>query len=644
MCGIAGILSPGEPARVETVERMVAAMVHRGPDGIHIWCEAEVALGMRRLAIVDIAGGAQPLRNEKGSVHVVFNGEIYNHEDLRANLTARGHVLQSRTDGAVIPHLYEEIGPALFGRLDGIFAVALWDSESRVLLLARDKLGVKPLYLHRNGNGVRFASEIKALLKDPAVPRRLDLQALDQHLTYRFTPAPRTLLEGVEKLEPATVLSWRDGIIDINTYWRSELVQSDLSFADAACQFRSHLRGAVHRQMMSDRPIGVMLSGGIDSGAIVALMAERTAEIKTFTVGFEGSGRADETGLAKTTAALFGTEHHDLIVGQTDFAAELPSAIETLEEPVATSSALAVREIAKLAREHVPVLLSGQGADELLAGYWRYIGEWLAGMALYLPKPARGRLPSVARASRYVRSARLERGLRALGYEDVLQRFMEIYAVFTEPQKREFYTPDLIASLDKNRINRRATQMERLRNDRLERDSLDQMMYIDLRLSLTDDLLLIADKMSMAESVELRVPFLDPTLVEFVESLPSNYKLRLGRRKALEKAALRPLLPLAVIYRRKRGFTMPIAHWLRTSMHSFAYEVLLAQNARIAPLFHRRAIEDLLRRHHAGAFDYTRQIFCLLSLELWAQRFLEPIGAGKPAGRLAGKSTELHSC
>lgn len=639
MCGIAGILIPGEPVQLDTLERMVAAMVHRGPDGVHLWSEDDVALGMRRLAIVDIAGGTQPLRNETGSVHVVFNGEIYNHEELRANLMGRGHILQSRTDGAVIPHLYEEFGQGLFGKLDGIFAVALWDSQSRILLLARDKLGVKPLYLHRNGSELRFASEIKALLKDPAVPRQLDLQALDHHLTYRFTPAPRTLLQGVEKLEPATVLRWCNGIIDVKRYWQSEPVQSGLSFADAARQFRSHLRGAVHRQMMSDRPIGVMLSGGIDSGAIVALMGERTAEIKTFTIGFEGSGDADETGLAKATAARFGTQHHELIVGQTDFAAELPSVIEMLEEPVGTSSALAVRDIAKLAREHVPVLLSGQGADELLGGYSRYTGEWLAGMAMQLPQPARGLLPSVARASRYARSARLERGLRALGYPDVLQRFMEIYAVFTESQKLELYTSDLIASLEGHYDDRSAAQAARLRNHRLGSDPLAQMMYIDLRLWLADDLLLLSDKMSMAESVELRVPFLDPTLVDFVESLPSKYKLRLGRRKALEKTALKPLLPAAIIRRKKRGFAMPIADWLRTSMNGFAYELLLAQDARIAPLFRRSAIEALLRRHRAGAFDHTRQIFCLLSLELWAQRFLGPIAPGTPSGPFAGKSS-----
>ena len=273
---------------------MVGAMTHRGPDAAHFWSNGEAALGMRRLSIVDVAGGIQPLRNELGSVQVVYNGEIYNHAELRADLVKRGHTVETLSDGAVIPHLYEEYGAELFSRLNGIFAVALWDSASRRLLLARDHLGVKPLYVHRRGAEVRFASEIKALLQDPSIPRRLDLDALDRHLTYRFTPAPQTLLEGIEKLEPATVLVCADGSTRIERFWRSDApLRSGLSFDDAAGVFRDQLRAAVHRQMMSDRPIGVMLSGGLDSAAIVALMAERNTQVKTFTVGFEGGGDAE---------------------------------------------------------------------------------------------------------------------------------------------------------------------------------------------------------------------------------------------------------------------------------------------------------------------------------------------------------------
>jgi asparagine synthase (glutamine-hydrolysing) len=622
MCGIAGILSPGSPARLETLERMVAAMTHRGPDGAHVWHSDDIALGMRRLAIVDILGGSQPLRNEAGTVHVVFNGEIYNHERLRSELVARGHRFASLTDGAVIPHLYEEFGANLFDRLDGIFAVAIWDAGSRSLMLARDHLGVKPLYIHRSGPALRFASEVKALLEDPALPRKLDLTALDQHLTYRFTPAPRTLIDGVEKLPPASILTWCDGVVRVERYWRSGApVRRELSFADAAAAFREQLRAAVHRQMMSDRPIGAMLSGGVDSGAIVALMAERSSQVKTFTVGFEGGGDADETALARQTAELFGTEHHELIVGPGDFAAELPLAIEMLEEPVATTSALGFRAVARLARDHVPVLLSGQGADELLAGYWRYVGEWLAEIALRLPQLPQ-LIPLFARVSSRVGSVRAERGLRALSYPDVLDRFMSIYAVFTDAQKRALYGPALARHVGTNAAARPAERVERLRREVHERDPLAQMMYVDLRLWLPDDLLLVGDKMSMAESVEMRVPFLDPALVDFVESLPSSYKLRRGTRKAVEKAALEPILPRKIVHRKERGFITPVDRWLRTEMYAFARESLLAPDSHSMQLFERAAVEALLCRHKTGEFDHTRQVFCLLSFELWARRFL----------------------
>jgi asparagine synthase (glutamine-hydrolysing) len=590
-----------------------------------MWGEEDVALGMRRLAIVDVLGGEQPLCNEGSTVHVVFNGEIYNHEELRAELQGRGHRFQSRTDGEVIPHLYEELGPEFARRLNGIFAIGLWDEQSRTLILARDQLGVKPLYLHRSGSELRFASEIKALLQDPAVPRTLNLTALDEQLTYRFTPAPHTLLAGVEKLEPATVMVWRDGTGNKHRYWNPQpTTRQDLSFDAAAEGLREHLRRSVHRQMMSDRPIGVMLSGGVDSAAVVALMAERSSLVKTFTVGFEGGGDADETGLARETANLFGTEHHELIVGHGDFSADLPAAIEMLEEPVGTSSALGFRQISRLASEHVPVLLSGQGADELLGGYWRYVGEWLAGIALRLPSPLPRALAPLARASDRAHSARLERGLRALMYPDVLERFMNIYAVFTESQRRELYGPELTAHCLTNGLGAVAERVEQRRREVPERDSLNQMMYVDTRLWLPDDLLLVGDKMSMAESVEMRVPFLDRDLVEFVERLPSSYKIRRGQRKAVEKAALGPLLPRKIIHRKERGFVTPIARWLRTDMKTFAEDILLDDDALSTQLFSRRAVLDLMRRHQDGEFDHTRQIFCLLSIELWARRFLTP--------------------
>jgi asparagine synthase (glutamine-hydrolysing) len=622
MCGITGVVTPGAVPARETIERMLTALAHRGPDGSYMWTEGCVALGMRRLAIVDVAGGAQPLRNEDGAIQVLFNGEIYNHRRLRAGLEARGHRLESATDGAVIPHLYEELGARLFTELAGIFAIAIWDRREQALLLARDQLGVKPLYVHRARGGIRFASEIKALFDDPSVSRELDLAALDQYLTFRFTPAPRTLLAGIDKVEPGTVWRWRSGELTRTRYWRSAPPpRSALSFRSAAERFLREFDLAVERQMMSDRPIGVMLSGGLDSAAVTACMARRSANVNTFTIGFEGGGDADETTLAGATARLFGTNHHELIVSDSEFLAEFPRVIAMLEEPVGTSSAMGFGAVSRLAKPHVPVLLSGQGADELLAGYWRYVGEWIAATALALPRPLSLVLPTLAAGSSRVRSARLERGLRALRSRQILDRFMDIYAVLTPKQKQWLYGPEMLAAS----ADRPSAPVERLLTEAVDRDPLDKMMYVDLRLWLPDDLLLVGDKMSMAESVEMRVPFLDTALVDFVESLPSNYKIRRARRKAVAKSAFESILPRQIVHRKERGFATPIDRWLRSTMAIYAREVMLGSDALCPRLFKRGPLEKLLARHAQGEFDHTRQLFCLLTFELWGRMFLDKV-------------------
>jgi asparagine synthase (glutamine-hydrolysing) len=637
VCGIAGAHTPGIVVDAAIITDMVRAMAHRGPDGEGHWVDGDVGLGMRRLAIVDVEGGEQPIVNESGTVHAVFNGEIYNHAELRHWLEQRGHRMRSRMDGEVIPHLWEELGERFPERLDGIFAIALWDARQRALILARDHLGVKPLYMYGSGESLWFASELKALLRNRGVPRRLDYRSLDEYLTFRFTPSPHTLLDGVEKLEPASCLLIRDGVQRRFRYWDPAPVERhDLSLGEAAAEYRELLGAAVRRQMMSDRPIGAMLSGGIDSGAVVAMMAEAGGQVKTFTVGFEGSGDADETGLARETARLFGTDHHDAILLPGDFREELSSVVEMLEEPVAHSSAIGFREVSRLAHPHVPVLLSGQGADELLGGYWRYVGERIASRTLAAVERFRLRRPLAAAGAR-VRSARLERGLRALRFPDTLERFMQIYAVFDPPGKAALYSDELRGLLARDG-QRPSQAVERYRERAMARDSLAQMMFVDTRLWLPDDLLLVGDKMSMAQSVEMRVPFLDRQLVEFVESLPTEFKLRRGRRKLVHKQAMSALLPRAIVHRRERGFINPVNRWLRgPELHGFAAAALLDPGAVCGSLFSRPVLESLLQRHRAGTTDHTRQLFCLLSLELWGRRFLRPqasdsaIGAGRSA-------------
>lgn len=622
MCGIAGIHTPGVAVNPDVLAAMVDRMRHRGPDGEGAWISDDIGLGMRRLAIVDPEHGDQPLTSEDGSIVVVFNGEIYNHTELRERLGA--HRLASHTDGEVLSHLYEEEGPDFVRRLNGIFAFALWDAHERRLMLARDQLGVKPLYLHRASGTVRFASELKALLQDPSVPRCLDAAALDAYLTFRFTPAPQTLLEGVEKLEPATYLLLRGTDAFRVRYWDpAPTVNCSLSLDEAAEGFRKRLRTAVGHQMMSDRPIGAMLSGGIDSAAVVAMMAEQSSQVRTFTVGFEGGGDANETALARETAQLFGTEHHDAILPAGDFRDELPATIEMLEEPVGTSSAIGFRQVARLARESdaVPVLLSGQGADELLAGYWRYVGEWIASRMLGVVDRLALRRPLSAAAGR-VRSARLERGLRALRFPDTLERFMNIYAVFDGPGKARLYGDGLRQRLAAAGPHHPSEVVERYRARAAGLDSLGQMMYVDTRLWLPDDLLLVGDKMSMAESVEMRVPFLDRDLVEFVESLPTAFKIRRGVRKLVHKRAMTGLLPREIVHRKERGFATPVDHWLRGEMHPYASERLLDPAGVCGDLMDRSYVAQLLEEHRDGRFDHTRRLFCLLSLEIWAARFL----------------------
>ncbi len=456
----------------------------------------------------------------------------------------------------------------------------------------------------------------------PGFPRRLDLHALDEHLTFRFTPAPRTLLDGVEKLEPATTLVLCAGRVTRRRYWDAAAVpRRDVCFQAAADELCDRFELAVRRQMMSDRPIGAMLSGGIDSAAVVAMMARSSSQVKTFTVGFEGGGDADETALARETAALFGTDHSDVVLPAGDFARDLEGVIKQLEEPVATSSAIGFRAVSRLAGASVPVLLSGQGADEMLAGYWRYLGEWLASPALGAVARLGLGAPLASLAER-TSSPRLERGLRAVRHPDTLDRFMNIYAVFTDEQKHRLYHPQLREFLARSG-ERPSDCVERHRARVLDRDPLGQMLHVDTRLWLPDDLLLVGDKMSMAESVEMRVPFLDRELVEYVESLPTAHKLRHGQRKAVLKRAMRGVLPARIIHRRERGFATPVGRWLREDPGDDARRVLLEAPRLGGELFDLGYVERLVDEHRRGAADHTRQLFSLISLELWGRRFLE---------------------
>jgi len=622
MCGIAGIHAPGGQADAALVRAMTARLVHRGPDGDGFHAAGPVALGMRRLAIIDPAHGHQPLRNEASDVVAIFNGELYNHAELRRGLEARGHVLRSGSDGEILPHLYEEHGPALFEQLNGIFAVALWDERAQTLHLARDRFGVKPLY-HARGEGgrVAFASEIRALLADGSIPRDLDAAAVDAFLSLRFVPSPATPLAAVRRLRPGSVLSsGPDGVTERELH--TEPGPANRTDRPALVrEYRDAFERAVVRQMMSDVPIGVMLSGGVDSGAIAAVMAKHSDHVRAYTVGFEGGGPdTDEIADARATADRFGAAHESVLVSEREYLDALPGSLGILEEPVGSTSALAVNFVARLMRPDVPVALCGQGADEPLGGYGRHRGAKLAQALRRVP----GARVLARHAPRPGNRVTLSRGLDALAAWGDLELLMGAYRLFGDADKRALYRPEFAARVAGG--PRPEAAVEHFRSAVTDRSPLGQMLHVDTRLGLPDELLLIADKMSMAASVELRVPMLDSDLVALAESAHPSMHVRRLEGKSLHKEAMLGLLPEEIVHRRKLGWATPVDRWLRSELRPLAEEVLLGEGLS-RELFEERELRRRLDEHTTGRADHTRQLFCLLSLGLWHRS----LSAGAPA-------------
>ncbi|MDX6697658.1 MAG: hypothetical protein QOE65_1055 [Solirubrobacteraceae bacterium] len=630
VCGIAGMHGPGADPRV--VGAMTRCLVHRGPDGDGFFDAPGVALGMRRLAIIDPESGHQPLRDESGEIVAVFNGEIYNHASLRADLEARGHRLRSGSDGEVIPHLFEEHGPGFVERLNGIFAVAVWDGQARQLHLFRDRFGVKPLYWSRAGGRLSFASEVSALLVDPGVPREVDPVAVDEFLTFRFVPSPRTALRAVHKLPPASILSVGDSGPRVTEYAVDPPSPVRTDRAALVAEYREAFERAVVRQMMSDVPIGVMLSGGVDSGAVCAVMAKHASSVRAYTVGFAGGGPdTDEIEAARRTASLFGASHESVRLGERDYLDALPDSMLTVEEPIGTTSALGVRFVSELMRPEVTVALSGQGADEPLGGYGRHRGMRIAELLRRAPGAralARG-LPRTGRDA-------LDRGLDTLAARDDVSALVAAYRVFTDAEKSALYrsgfATELAASANDTgagvapsgaALSGPGASLERIRSRVAHLSPLSQLLYVDTRFSLPDELLLIADKMSMAASLELRVPMLDQDLIALAESAAPTQHVRRLRGKALHKEALEGLLPREIVHRPKLGWQTPVDRWLRGELRPLLDEVLLGEGEVCRELFEERELRRLADEHAAGRADHTRRLFCLLSLGLWHRGFVQ---------------------
>jgi asparagine synthase (glutamine-hydrolysing) len=640
MSGIVGALSV-DPSDVQPRERILAmrdAMAHRGPDGEGLWIDGPVALGHRRLAIVDVANGQQPMSNEDGTIWVVFNGEIYNHAGLRGQLIAQGHTYRTRSDTETILHLYEACGDALVERLQGMFAFAIWDMTRRRLLLARDRLGIKPLYYVVTDEELLFASEVKAFVAGGWRARFNDA-VLPEFLANRYVAGDETFFQGARKLPPGHTLSWsaEDGLA-VRRYWRlpaPAVVDTGISLDAEAARLQESLRAAVTRHLMSDVPLGILLSGGIDSSALAALAAPLvTGPLQTFSVGFDEPS-ADDLPYARVVAQALGADHHEVRVTPEEFFEALPDLIWRQDEPLAFTSNVPLYFVSRLAQPHVKVVLTGEGADELFLGYNRYrVTLWnqrFAG-AFGATVPAAIRR-SVRRSIRHLPSrARryLSRSFLAL-HSTSRALFFDNFAVFPDRERHA-----LVArggdGRDPYRFGLRCYSQAR-------GGPLDRMSATDLQTYLCE-LLMKQDRMSMAASIESRVPFLDDELVADVAGMPSRLKLRAWQTKAVLRRAVTSLLPVEILSRRKMAFPVPFGLWLRQGFTPVVDEFVLGDRAISRGWFHRRRVRQLVDEHRRGTVDHGERLWLLINLEIWQRIFCDgerPVEIMRPVWRRQGR-------
>jgi len=622
VCGICGLVSlNGAAVDASVLEAMNETLVHRGPDSAGSFVEGPVGLAARRLAIIDLEGGDQPLANEDGTVQVVQNGEIYNYRELRAQLERKGHRFATQSDTEVLAHLYEEHGPRFVEELRGMFAVAVWDRSNRRLVLARDRFGIKPLYYSVKGPTLAFASELKSLLRHPGFSRTLDLDALDAFLAFTFVPAPLTIFRDAAKLPPGCVLTYDHGDegVRVDRYARPRPVLAGDARregeAELAEELRERLRDSVRAHLVADVPVGVLLSGGIDSSLLAAFAAlEGSERVKTFTIGFEERG-FDERAAARLVADRYETDHHELVV-RPDAADLLPEISEAFDEPFADPSAIPTYLVSKLAREHVKVALSGEGGDELFGGYNYYVAHGLAprlGTVAAALRPLVEKLPTSS-AGASTLDWKLKRFARAARFAPI-DRHYEWKSILTPEARAELVCPE-------RRGNGDPLQLLRSRyEESAGAPELARLMDLDLGIFLVDDMLVKTDRASMAHSLEARVPILDSVVTELALALPSGLKVRGLSRKRLLRRAAEPLLPGPILRGAKRGFTIPLAAWLRADLQALANDVLSTENLRLQGFFKPEVVTRLLDDHAAGREDNGRKLWALLVFSLWFSRY-----------------------
>jgi asparagine synthase (glutamine-hydrolysing) len=625
MCGIYGLLQlDGAAATPDTLRAMGRVTIHRGPDdeGSHV--DGPAAIGMRRLSIIDVGGGHQPLTNEDGTLWLVANGEIYNYRELRDALIAKGHTFRTGSDCETILHLYETYGDDCVSHLNGMFAFALWDARRSRLVIGRDRLGVKPLYVCNDGRRLLFASEAKAILAVPGVTTALDPAALSSYLALGYVPSPQSIFRGVTKLPPATLLVAEGGRVSEHRYWR---VPTAVDVATSEAQWieriRARLEESTRMQMVSDVPIGAFLSGGIDSSAVVAFMAKHSDRpVKTYAIGF-GGGEAEayynELPYARRVAELFGTDHHEIVV-QPDVVALLPKLLWHMDEPIADTAFITTYLVSQFAHRDVTVILSGVGGDELFGGYRRYLGSHYQAHFDRLPASLRRAATSLGRKlpsdrhSPLLNAARLAKGFLSAAGLPIEERYRSYVEVFSE---------DAATQLLRERRTDGYDALAAAFAHAGTSDELNRMLAVDAETQLPDDLLLLTDKMSMAVSLECRVPLLDHELVELAARMPQGVKIRGGRLKHAMKAALADVLPADILDRKKRGFGAPMGAWLKRDLAPLMANLLSEDAVTARGLFRPAAIDGLVAAHAANKIDGTDRLLALVNLEIWARIYLD---------------------
>ncbi|MGZ3612333.1 MAG: asparagine synthase (glutamine-hydrolyzing) [Syntrophales bacterium] len=625
MCGICGKIFFEKDKRVDPqlIKIMADSMYHRGPDDEGTYISGNVGLGHRRLSIIDLNRGKQPISNEDGTVWIVFNGEIYNYQDLRETLIQRDHKFKTDTDTEVIVHAYEEFGEDCVKRLRGMFAFAIWDDRNQALLIARDRVGIKPLYYYLSAGQLVFASEMRAILQDSSVDREVNLPIIDRFLTYFYIPGDETLLKSIRKLRPGHCLTVRKGKADIKQYWDLSFTSGNKAhtFNESKEELLGLLKETVRLHMISDVPVGFLLSGGVDSTALLNLsLNETNKDLSTFTIGFDGEDFADERVYARLAAEKFGTKHYEMTIKAQDFVEFLPAYVWHMEEPVCEPPAIALYYVSKLASDHVKVLISGEGGDEAFAGYQNYRNlvwlERLKKLAGPFKRPVNDFLnglegvASLGRLEKYVQ-------LISVPFDQYYYGRTSSPFTFFNSMFKEFYSPDFIRFIDKNRS---IEPTRRCLEQNNSNDYLSRMLYTDTKTWLPDDLLLKADKITMANSVELRVPLLDHVVLEFAADIPSQFKVSGMTTKHLLKAAFRDLIPNEIIKREKTGFPVPYVRWFNNELYSYAREILLDRETLGRGYFEEKGINSLLQNGTPAI--RSKEIFSLIVLELWHRIFI----------------------